>query len=106
MLAASDMLLIDACHNTVRAGTTVIRIAGRPVLFALARALAGAWPEDLPRETLIADAFRTRYADESHRARLRVEIGRLRKILAPLRSEEHTSELPSLMRIPYAVFVL
>src|SRR3546814_2555723 len=84
MLAASDMLLIDACHNTVRAGTTVTRIAGRPVLFALARALAGAWPEDLPRETLIADAFRPRYADESHRARMRVEIGRLRKILAPL----------------------
>src|SRR3546814_5173700 len=61
----------DVCYsdlNTVRAGTTVIRIAGRPVLFALARALAGAWPEDLPRETLIADAFRTRYADESHRS--------------------------------------
>src|SRR3546814_6144954 len=77
----------DVCYsdlNTVRAGTTVIRIAGRPVLFVLARAWAGAWPEDLPRETLIADAFRTRYADESHRSRLRVEIGRLRKILAPL----------------------
>src|SRR3546814_751253 len=83
-LVASDMLLIDACHNTVRAGTTVIRIASRPVLFALVRALAEAWPEDLPRETLIAGAFRTRYADESHRARLRVEMGRLRKTLAPL----------------------
>jgi DNA-binding transcriptional ArsR family regulator len=83
-LIASDALVVDACRNVVRAGTTVVPLAGRPVLFALARALAEAWPEDVSRETLIARAFRGRDADESHRARLRVEIGRLRKMLKPL----------------------
>ena len=76
--------MVDACRNVVRAGTTIVPLAGRPVLFALARALAEAWPDDVSRETLIARAFRGRDADESHRARLRVEIGRLRKILRPL----------------------
>jgi hypothetical protein len=83
-LIASDAFVVDACRNVVRAKATAIPLAGRPVLFALARALAEAWPEDVSRETLIARAFRGRDADESHRARLRVEIGRLRKTLRPL----------------------
>jgi DNA-binding transcriptional ArsR family regulator len=83
-LIASDVLVVDACRNVVRAGTTVVALAGRPVLFMLTRALAEAWPEDVSRETLIARAFRGRDADESHRARLRVEIGRIRKTLRPL----------------------
>ena len=83
-LIASDALVIDACRNVVRARTAIVPLTGRPVLFALARTLAAAWPEDVPRETLIARAFRARDADESHRARLRVEIGRLRKTLRPL----------------------
>jgi DNA-binding transcriptional ArsR family regulator len=36
------------------------------------------------RETLITQAFRLKLSDESHRARLRVEIGRLRAALKPL----------------------
>jgi tetratricopeptide (TPR) repeat protein len=83
-LLASDALVVDACRNAVRAGPTTVPLAGRPVLFALVRALAEAWPEDASRETLLARAFRARHADESHRVRLRVEIGRLRKILEPL----------------------
>src|ERR1700688_629270 len=83
-LIASDALVVDASRNVVRDGTTVVPLDGRPVLFALARALAEASPEDVSRETLIARAFRARDADESHRARLRVEIGRLRKTLRPL----------------------
>ena len=83
-LIASNALLVDACRNVVRSGTTIVPLFGRPVLFALARALAEAWPEDVLRETLIARAFRARDADLSHRARLRVEIGRLRKALKPL----------------------
>ena len=67
---------------------TVVPLATRPVLFALARALAEAWPEDVSRETLLARAFRARHADESHRARLRVEIGRLRAELRPLAERE------------------
>ena len=57
----------------------VISLATRPVLFALARALAEAWPGDVPRDALVARAFGAKLADESHRARLRVEIGRLRR---------------------------
>ncbi len=83
-LIGSDALVVDACRDVVRAGMTVVPLAGRPVLFALARALAEAWPEDVSRGTLIARAFRARDADDSHRGRLRVEIGRLRKTLRPL----------------------
>ncbi len=62
----------------------MISLASRPVLFTLARALAEAWPDDIPRDALIARAFRLKHADETHRARLRVEIGRLRTLLRPL----------------------
>lgn len=80
-LLASTALVVDACRYVVRDTRSVISLERRPVLFALARALGEAWPDDAPRATLIARAFRTRHADESHRARLRVEIGRLRGLL-------------------------
>lgn len=83
-LMATDTLVMDACRNVVRAGAAVVPLAGRSVLFALARVLAEAWPADVPRETLLSRAFKVRHADESHRARLRVEIGRLRSVLGPL----------------------
>lgn len=80
-LLASDALVVDACRYVVRDSGRTVPLATRPVLFALARGLAAAWPGDVSRETLLAEAFRARSADESHRARLRVEIGRLRKAL-------------------------
>jgi len=80
-LLASKALVVDACRYVAREGPTVIELARRPVLFVLARALAEAWPADVPRDALIARAFRTKHADETHRARLRVEIGRLRPLL-------------------------
>ena len=83
-LLASGALVLDACRHGLRAGTTWLPLARRPVLFALARALAEAWPGDVERNALIAHAFRTRRPDETHRARLRVEIGRLRALAAPL----------------------
>ena len=78
---ASTALVVDACRYVVRDAHAVTSLERRPVLFALARTLAEAWPGDVPRATLIARAFRTRHADESHRARLRVEVGRLRALL-------------------------
>lgn len=83
-LLASDALVVDACRRGMGAGGAWRSLARRPVLFALARALAEAWPGDAEREALIAQAFRTRDPDETHRARLRVEIGRLRALVAPL----------------------
>jgi len=83
-LLASKALVVDACRHVVRHTGMVISLARRPVLFALARALAEAWPEDAPRSVLLARAFRAKHADESHRARLRVEMGRLRAKLRPL----------------------
>jgi hypothetical protein len=77
-LLLSETLVIDACRNVVRVGSDVVSLATRPVLFALARALGEAWPGDVERTALLARAFRARHADESHRARLRVEVGRLR----------------------------
>ena len=83
-LLASKALVVDACRHLVRDERTVVCLTRRPVLFVLARALGEAWPGDVPRDTLVARAFRAKRADESHRARLRVEIGRLRRLLRKL----------------------
>jgi hypothetical protein len=80
----SSSLVVDACRCEVRLAGTIVSLARRPVLFALARALAEAWPADVPRDALVARAFGGRRADESHRARLRVEVGRLRRVLRPV----------------------
>ncbi len=81
-LLASNTLVLDACQRGLRSGPMWRPLARRPILFALARALAQAWPGDIDRESLIGFAFRTRHGNESHRARLRVEIGRLRGLVA------------------------
>ncbi len=83
-LLASTALVVDACRYAVRDARSAISLERRPVLFALARTLGEAWPGDVSRATLITRAFRTKHADESHRARLRVEVGRLRTLLRPM----------------------
>jgi hypothetical protein len=83
-LQTSKALVVDACRYVVRDARTGVSLASRPVLFALVRALAEAWPGDVARATLITRAFRGKHADESHRARLRVEMGRLRRMLKAL----------------------
>jgi tetratricopeptide (TPR) repeat protein len=90
-LLASDALVVDACRYRVLGAGKTVSLASRPVLFALAQTLAAAWPDDVPRDHLISIAFRTRYADETHRARLRVEIGRLRKAVRGLADIRATS---------------
>ncbi|MFZ3361140.1 MAG: helix-turn-helix domain-containing protein, partial [Xanthobacteraceae bacterium] len=77
-LLASGALVVDACRHVVRDAEAVVSLATRPVLFALVRALGEAWPADVSRSTLLARTFKAKHADESHRARLRVEVGRLR----------------------------
>lgn len=89
--ASSHTLVVDACRHAALAGGVALPLARRPVLFALVRALAQAWPGDVDREALIASVFRTRHPDETHRARLRVEMGRLRKLIAPLAGVEATA---------------
>src|SRR5467141_2762375 len=91
-LLASGALVVDACRHVVRHAGMVVSLATRPVLFALARALAEAWPADVPRSTLLARAFRAKHADESHRARLRVEVGRLRAKLRTLADVSATKQ--------------
>ena len=83
-LVASKVFIVDACRRVVRQSGTVVALARRPVLFTLARALGEAWPADVSRDALVGRAFRLKRADESLRARLRVEIGRLRRVLRPL----------------------
>jgi len=89
-LLASDALLVDACRRGVGAGVNWQPLARRPILFTLALALAQAWPGDVERDALIALAFRTKRPDETHRARLRVEIGRLRALVKPMARIEAT----------------
>jgi hypothetical protein len=83
-LLASKAFVVDACRHVVRDESKVVSLARRPVLFALARALSEAWPGDVARDALVARAFGSKLADESHRARLRVEVGRLRSVLRAL----------------------
>ncbi len=83
-LFAKGGVVVDACRRVVHRRTATVALANRPVLFKLALALAQAWPDDAARADLLAQAFRARHVDESHRVRLRVEIGRLRKALAPI----------------------
>src|SRR5262249_34982939 len=90
-LLASKAFVVDACRHLVRDGSGAISLARRPVLFALARALGEAWPGDAPRDALVARAFGAKRADESHRARLRVEIGRPRAMLRALADVRATS---------------
>jgi len=91
-LLATEALIVDACRLVVRCANTTISFATRPVLFALVRALGEAWPEDVSRSALLARAFRAKHADESHRARLRVEMGRLRSELRPLAGVHATKQ--------------
>jgi hypothetical protein len=83
-LFKSKALVVDACRFVIRQNDKHLSLATRPVLFTLARLLAEAWPGDVARDALVARTFRLKLADESHRARLRVEIGRLRKLLKPV----------------------
>jgi hypothetical protein len=90
-LLASNALVVDAWRNAVRHERNVVSLAKRPVLFALVRELAAPWPGDVARDALVARVFRLRNADESHRARLRVEMARLRALLRPLAQVAATS---------------
>ena len=91
-LLASNLLVVDACRYAVRSESTVILLTKRPVLFALARQLAEAWPEDVSRSMLISQAFRGKVADESYRARLRVEMGRLRRAVRAIAEVNATKD--------------
>ena len=89
-ILVSDALVVDACRHVVREGGAAVRLASRPVLFGLARALGEAWPGDVARATLLARAFGAKIEDESHRARLRVEVARLRAELGALADVQAT----------------
>jgi len=92
LLLASQKFVVDACRCVVRHPHKGVSLATRPVLFALARALGEAWPDDVSRDELVARAFRAKHADESHRARLRVEMGRLRAALQGLADVSATKQ--------------
>lgn len=81
---ASPDLIVDGCRRAARRGGREVRLAPRPALFALLGGLAEAWPGEAPRASLIARVFQARRPNDSHRARLRVAIGRLRRALRPL----------------------
>jgi hypothetical protein len=92
LFASKNDLIVDACRSVVRDAGDTVSLATRPVLFELARALGEAWPADVPRAVLLARAFGARSADESHRARLRVEVARLRRLLRAFADVTATKE--------------
>lgn len=87
-----DVMLVDACRRLVLAGRATIPFAKRPILFSLLVVLARAWPADVARDELAARAFDAKKVNASHRSRLRVEVGRLRKVLAGLAEPVATSD--------------
>ncbi len=90
-LLGSNAFVVDACRRVVHHASTVVSLATRPVLFALARSLGEAWPGDVSRDVLLARAFGATHTDASHRARLRVEVGRLRRALRTVASVTATT---------------
>src|SRR3546814_1785309 len=101
----AQLLLADELVE--RAGTHPHRQWGGRVRVAGERAAAAAWlraratvnlEESLSHRATLCGA-RERAADRSGRPHARVAV-----LTGPERSEEHTSELQSLMRISYAVF--
>jgi hypothetical protein len=80
---ASPDLIVDGCRRAARRGDRVVRLSRRPVLFALLRVLAEAWPGEAERAALVEHAFGATRMNPSYRARLRVEMGRLRRQLRP-----------------------
>jgi len=91
-LLASNTLVVDASRHVVHQKGKLVSLARRPVLFVLIRALGEAWPADVPRDALVARAFRLKLADESHRVRLRVEVARLRRLLGTLADVRATKQ--------------
>jgi DNA-binding transcriptional ArsR family regulator len=91
-LRASGALVVDACRRRVSGASGSLALARRPVLFDLARALALAWPAAAARNALIESVFGVRRPNDTHRARLRVEVGRLRAQLGPLAAIAATPE--------------
>ena len=91
-LVSSPALVIDGCRRGVSVDGAWLSLSRRPILFELLRALAGAWPGDISRQSLIATVFRLYQPDESHRARLRVEMGRLRKLISPMAQIDATRD--------------
>jgi hypothetical protein len=79
--SSGDAFLLDTCRRLVRAGRATIRLARRPLLFELLLAVSESWPDGSDRDDLARRVFGARRPNESHRVRLRVEIGRLRKVL-------------------------
>jgi hypothetical protein len=86
-LRKSEELIVDACRHEIRD----VSLARRPILFAIARTLADAWPCDVSRDRLIQQAFGASRINASHRARLRVEVGRLRALLRKVASIKATA---------------
>ena len=106
-ILASEVVTVDACRFALRTKRSTISLATRPVLFSIIRALAEAWPNEVPRATLIEQAFHIKHADESLRARLRVEIGRLRKIVASVAEVSATKDgFVLALSAPHEVVVL
>jgi hypothetical protein len=78
----SDVFVVDACRRHARLGSKVVSLVSRPVLLALLAALAAGAPGEATRSALLERAFGVRRVNESHRVRLRVELSRLRRLLA------------------------
>ncbi len=79
--AGPKELVVDGCTREIRLGEAVVSLVRRPVLLELAVVLAEHSPHHVPRDTLVTRVFGARRVNDSHRVRLRVELGRLRKLI-------------------------
>ncbi|HYP89103.1 MAG TPA: helix-turn-helix domain-containing protein, partial [Polyangiaceae bacterium] len=91
-LLGSGQLVVDACRRSVRLAELRVSLVTRPLLLELLVALAEVAPRSAPRDWLISRVFLAKRVNESHRVRLRVEIGRLRKLISKLARLEATTD--------------
>lgn len=87
-LATEDILVVDACRRELRTRTAAVSLSTRLVPFDLARELAATWPEPADRDALIRTVFGARRIRDSDRVKLRVEVGRLRPLIAAVAAVE------------------
>jgi tetratricopeptide (TPR) repeat protein len=82
--AARRWLVVDSIARRVAfCGENAVDLSARDVLFALVLELGRAWPGEVTSDSLVAAVFDGPPGEASHQDRLRVELGRLRRLLPP-----------------------
>jgi hypothetical protein len=110
LVQAPRQILVDACRACVTLPGSVVDFKRKPALFELFVTVARAAPGPSSADTIAREAFGARVPNASHFARLRVELGRLRRMLGTnlgdlvleRRAVRYKTRLPVIVLLPLA----